>query len=53
MSREPRRTQSEESQEGLHFKQISLDGGETVAIIEHPTRRSEWIESTYFVDVEQ
>ena len=53
MSREPRQTQSEETQEGLRFKTVALDGDLNVGIIEHPNHRSEWIESTVFVDVQR
>lgn len=53
VSREPRQTASEETQEGLRFKKVALDGETEVGIIEHPNRRSEWIESTVFVDVQR
>ena len=53
MSREPRQTESEETQEGLRFKTVALDGESVVGIIEHPNRRAEWIESTVFVDVQR
>lgn len=53
VSREPRQTKSEETQEGLRFKKVALDGESEVGIIEHPNRRAEWIESTVFVDVQR
>ena len=53
MNREPRQTASEESQDGLRFKTVALEGDTEVAIIEHPNRCAEWIESTVFVDVQR
>lgn len=53
MSREPRQTESETSQEGLRFKTVTLDNDQTVAIIEHPNDRAQWMESNSFVPVER
>lgn|GEM_PF-3046427 len=52
-SREPRQTSSEKGQEVLRFKTVSLGNDQEVAIIEHPSRRTEWIESSLYVEIER
>lgn len=52
-SREPRRTASEADQEVLRFKEVSIGNDTTVGIIEHPNRRTEWLESTRYVEIER
>lgn len=52
-SREPRQTASEADQEVLRFKEVSLGNDTAVGIIEHPNRRTEWLESTLYVEIER